>query len=360
MKIGIITITRGYNYGNKLQNYAVQKVLESLGHNAETIINDPYNKNNKFTKTIKFILAKLYNVSGLSKIKKLNSFLRTIEFESFSKKYIKSSKYAISINNIPTEINNDYDFFVCGSDQIWNPHIEATSEIDFLSFATSGKKIAYAASFGVSNIPLERQPEYKKLINEIDYLSVREEDGAKIIKELTGRHSEVVIDPTLMLDKSEWIKISKKPNLKINKNYILLYFLGEISKKTMESIIEISKNNDLEIINLLDKNNKNIYKIAPDEFIYLISNCKLVFTDSFHAIIFSIIMEKPFVICERLDSNISMNSRISTLVNLFKIENRIEKNINFKEIFDADYNNVNKIITRERKKVIDYLNNAFK
>lgn len=362
MKIAIITIN-SENYGNRLQNYASHKIMEDLGCYVETIRNytNQKKKNEKSIKSkMKKVIIYIYGKTFIFNIKKFNIFTRRERFEKFTKRYIKQSNYIISKDEIPKNIEKEYDCFVCGSDQIWNPEFYFNSEIDFLTFAPKGKKVAYSASFGISELPDECIDNYKKWINQIDYLSVRENAGADIIKKLTGRDAVVLLDPTLMLNKYEWLEIANKPNFNINKKFILTYFLGNKGKETEMKINDIAMKNNLNIINLLDINNKNIYSIDPSEFIWLINNSELICTDSFHGVVFSLIMKSPFIVFERKDNNKSMNSRLETLLTKFNMENRLHYNLDDEEIFNVDFSKVDKIVKFEKEKTLNYLKNALR
>lgn len=359
MKVAILTITNGQNYGNRLQNYASQEVLRSLGFEVETVKNLTRQKRTMNTKQkVKKVITDVYDLVGLKNIRKFNNGVRVKRFNEFTNTYIKQSKYIIASDDIPKNINNDYDFFVCGSDQIWNPDFFFNSEVDFLTFADKKKRISYAASFGVSEIEEHRVEDYKKWINGMNYLSVREHAGSEIIKKLTGRDSLVLVDPTLMLTKEKWLSISKKPKLKVNDKFILTYFLGKKSEETKNKIEKIAKENNLQVVNLLDENDKYNYSVDPSEFIYLINTCTLMCTDSFHGAVFSIIMNTPFIVFERKSEGKSMNSRIDTLLSLFSMESRLGKNVSDDNIFDVDFSNVKEILDRERNRAINYLKEA--
>ncbi|OPJ61897.1 polysaccharide pyruvyl transferase family protein [Clostridium chromiireducens] len=364
MKIAILTMSNGINYGNRLQNYATQKVLESLGCEVETIRNFTSQKivdPNTIKERIKEILSDFYYRVPIIELKKMNYVLRERKFNEFTEKYVQQTNYIITKDRIPKGIEKMYDFFVCGSDQVWNPEFDINSEIDFLTFANKGQKIAYAPSFGVSELPMKCINDYKKWIGQIDCLSIREQAGADIIKELTGRDAVVLVDPTLMLTKNEWLLISKKPKLKLPKKYILTYFLGDKSKSAEEKINYIAKKNNLDVINFLDFSNKYIYSLSPHEFIWLFNKCELVYTDSFHGSVFSLIMKKPFIVFDRQDNHTSMNSRLDTLLSLFKMESRREENItNDNQIFNIDFTNVDSILEVERSKAFIYLKDALK
>ena len=358
MKIGIVTITNGENYGNRLQNYAVQQVLKGLGCDVETIKNttcQSVDKSNIFKDKVKEYICSIYLGTDMKNNVNLNNISRYLKFKKFTQNLIKQSKYIISKDNIPKSIVDDYDYFVCGSDQVWNPNFSFNSEIDFLTFAKKGQRIAYAPSFGVSEIQQSKVDDYIKFINEMDSLSVREKAGADIIKNLTGKEAIVLIDPTMMLSKNEWLDIAKMPKWKSKKKYILTYFLGNRDSDSFERISRISKDNNLEIIDLMNINSKNIYCIDPSEFIALINNAELMCTDSFHGVVFSLIMKTPFILFNRKDKEISMNSRLETLLSLFNMENRINEKVSDRDIFNIECSEVDKIIDFERKKAIKYL-----
>lgn len=238
-KIGILTINDYDNYGNRLQNYASQEVLKSLGFSVETVIH----KTKKDMKTSS--LEKMKNLKGLSvseiskrfnnKWKKYlyNKKVKDIKpkrlraFKEFTDTYISETDYYITAEYIPDDLGNKYDYFVTGSDQVWNPTFtdRRYSTIDFLTFAPKEKRISYAASFGVSEIPNEFVEEYTGLISGMNKISVREQAGAEIVKKLTKKNATVLVDPTMMLTKDKWLSISKKPKTKLTRNkYLLTYF----------------------------------------------------------------------------------------------------------------------------------------
>ena len=366
MKVGILTITIGTNYGNRLQNYASQTVLESLGCEVETVRNITNQKPPALKIGVKGkikhkILFPLYMKTNLIKSSDVNGQIRIANFKKFNKEYIHETSELISKDNIPEGFVDKFDYFICGSDQVWNPNFYFNSEMDFLTFAKSGQRIAYAPSFGISEIPEDFVENYKKWINGMDYLSCREEAGAQIIKNLTGREATVLVDPTLMLTKEQWLNMSNTPKWIRNKKYVLTYFLGDKTKEIEERVNKIAKEKNLEVINLLDKNNKYIYSAGPREFVSLINEAECMCTDSFHGVVFSLIMKTPFMVFERKGPKMSMNSRMDTLLSLFKMEHRKDSIIkDNKEVFDMDFSYVDKILNVERDKAINYLKDALK
>lgn len=379
-KIGIVTLHGYFNYGNRLQNYASQEVLRSLGCDPITII--PSRIENLNIKTRKSFLNKLkrFSFKKLGKYIKLlfirirkNIYLtrkeknnivfiekRAQKFKLFTQNNINETDYLIDKMEIPTDFHESFDYFIVGSDQVWNRNpFSKNSLLYFLTFAPKSKRISYAASFGVSEILAERKEKFTEYLSDFNHISVREEDGAKIVKELTGRDVDVLVDPTLILTKEEWLKISKPSPNKPKKQYILVYFLGELPKETKQFIDNITKEFNFEIVrleegsgNVIDKAN---FTTDPSEFIDYVSSASLVLTDSFHGTVFSILSEKPFVVFKRGN----MNSRLDTLLSKFEFEERkysiIKTSTN---IMDIDYSHVPEILEYERTKALDFLKNA--
>lgn len=365
-KVAILTLNGYYNYGNRLQNYALQESLKSLGFMVETIIYARSSQKLTLSERVQFLrdnsIKDIYskiNSKIWKSIRKESIKKRTNIFKKFTCDYIKETDYFISRDNIPSDIADKYDYFVTGSDQVWNPSSLGGSSIYFLTFAPKHKRIAYAPSFGVSEIKPEYKEKYKEWISEIPWLSVREDDGARIIKELTGRDAPVLVDPTLLLTKEKWLSIAKEAKNKPKGNYLLTYFLGGIPPKYKKQIKKIAKVNNLEVINLADIRDKETYRTGPSEFIDYINSCSVFCTDSFHGAVFSILFEKPFIVYERMGSTLSMFSRIETLLKKFKLESRKAENIKSNEdVFNIDFSHVPAILEAERKKSYDFLKEA--
>mgnify|MGYP004454969111 FL=1 len=349
-KIGIITINDNNNYGNRLQNYAVQTYLKKLGFDVETLKNkEPYNEKKKYVfRVIKNV------IKGNKRIKDE----RLKRFEDFNKN-IKFSKRTITAFS---NIKDKYDFFVVGSDQVWNSNIGRLRDVDLLGFARDKQKIAFSASFGVSEISSKDKEKVEKEISKFKAISVREKVGENIIKKLTNRTDvEVLIDPTMLLNPEEWDIVAKRPkqiDLLKNKKYILNYFLGELSENRKKEIERVAKENNCDIINILDKKSP-FYQTGPSEFLYLEKNAFLICTDSFHSSVFAILYNNPFIVFSREGNGCEMNSRIETLLNKFKLENRMfnDNKIDIENL-QLDYNNSYKILEKERIKSKKYLMKA--
>ena len=347
-KIGIVTIIDNNNYGNRLQNYALQVYLKKYGFNVITLKNIAYTN----------FKSKSLFIGYLKRIRKniINAFLinkgRSKKFKEFNRNIHFSKKYITPYS----KISKKYDYFVVGSDQVWMPNFGRLSDVDLLTFANDNQKVAYAASFGLTDLPELYGNYVKENLLKFKAISVREYTGKKIVTNLTKRKDvEVLIDPTMLLSNKEWEKVMKIPNQWENRKYILLYFLGEYSTNRKKEIEKFAKVNNCKIINLMDKNSA-FYETGPSEFLYLIKNAFLIFTDSFHACVFSIIFNKPFIVFERLGGKSRMNSRIDTLLEKFQLQNRKyneEKLTN--SILEFDYEYAFKILRKEKIKTDKFI-----
>ena len=344
-KIGIVTIIGDYNYGNRLQNYALYVVLKSLNYDVETINFKYMNYNLK--NRIKLVIRDIVVFFGLGRYSRNKKFREFNKMIPFSKKIY---------NN--TRINTyKYDYFVCGSDQVWNYHFNEFGDNTLLKFSRKEKNIAYAASYGVNSIPKEYEEIYISGLKNFKNISLRELDGQELTEKLIGKKYPVVLDPTLLLSKEEWDLLVKTKIIK--KKYILVYVLGDKLKN-----IERLFGNDYDIIYMNDRNNKDIYSCGPNEFLGLIKNADFIITDSYHACIFSIIFEKRFAILDRIINNEKhMEGRINTLLKkvelnelkINSIDDIFNKNLLNKNI---DYDKCKKIINNEKDKSLKYLKDS--
>jgi len=377
-RVAVFTLNDYKNYGNRLQNYAVYKILSSLGCDAKTVI---LRKNKRFLQRIKQILGnspvevwcKLLKNILLDILVNINAILNTENsriattrednFKRFTQKYSPTVDYGLydpEKNIYPKELTEDFDYFVVGSDQVWNLWNGLFPEpVNFLPFAPKEKCISFAASFGYPNVHEHLKAKFSKCLSGIGHISVREESGAKIVRELTGADALVVADPTMTLNKEEWLEIATIPDGLPDKPYLLTFFLGNVTKQYSEIINEVTGDNRLELIKLNDKRDTIRYTAPPDEFLGYINNAEIVFTDSFHCLAFSILFGKPFVAFERKGEEEKMFTRIENLLKLVKMESRTSNKVRFDEtLFDLDFSEANKIIESERRKSVSFIENT--
>lgn len=293
-KVAIVTI-ESMNFGNRLQNYALQELLQSLGCKTETLHRITPQKGIK--DRCKCLVQNLLQ----NKAAKFRWFNHKIEF----------SEIVIAKDVYPKGIGEEYDLFVAGSDQVWNPHYDfVAGECDFLMFAPYEKRIAYAPSFGVSEIPDQKKEYFADRLSKFAYLSVREQAGADIIYDLTGRRAEVVLDPTLMIGRKKWERVMRKSKHIPKEKYVMVYALGEKSPEFQSAIEYYSTQYKIFDIEQKLKNGLAL-PLGPAEFLFAIHNAEVVLTDSFHCTVFSVIFEKKVYTFDR--QGLAMNSRIKTL-----------------------------------------------
>lgn len=344
-KVAIITIN-SINFGNRLQNYALQKVIDSLGYKAYTIKREhiPWNKKNIIEYMKDFARTLLGTRKGL--------YIR------FNINNICFSRHYALVNKVENNLKKYYDFFVTGSDQVWNPHYgHIVGQSDLLYFADNNQKISYAASFGVEDIPDNQREKYRNALKDFKAISVREKAGEKLVYQLTGRKAIVTLDPTLLLDVEQWSNIAKRPRYVPSGKYILIYTLGPKTKLFNDYVKNEFRHKGIEIYDVLKSNiNNREPAVGPAEFIYLINHAEVVLTDSFHATVFSIMFHIPVRTFPR--NGIDMSSRIVSLAALLGLEKNFTNVGVFFSDSDTDYEKIEKHLNKEREKSIDFLKNA--
>lgn len=338
-KVAIITI-ESLNFGNRLQNYALQQVLKSQKCSVKTL-----HRNRKISgckAKLKLCIQSILQTKA-SKFRRFNS-------------YIEFSNIVIGRDDYPQELPEQFDYFIVGSDQVWNPHYDfVAGKCDLLAFAKPEQRISYAASFGVDEIPDEKKKVYTENLSQFKALSVREKKGAEIIKELTGREAQVVLDPTMLLTSEQWSKVERKSKFTPKNKYVLVYSLGEKSADFKNSIKRYAKEMEIFDIRTIQKNGREI-PVGPAEFLYLIHYAELILTDSFHASVFSVLYQKRFITYKR--TGIDMSSRIVSLANYIGAKDKLDGDNNLDCSNGLDYVLVDQLIEREREKSIDFLKKA--
>ena len=346
-KLALVTCYFQPNYGSQLQAYATQLMFDKLGVDNETICIDGLRREINNAKYLYF-LSKIFDrntivdkmatarkiIAKKTKGKKFtkNLQLRTDMFKRFEQDMFRISKCYNSKSEL-TENAYSYNAFVVGSDQLWLP---SNIEADYytLNFVPNNVcKIAFATSFGVSELPRRQAQKASKFLKRIDYISVREKSGQKLIKNLSGREVPIVCDPTLMFTAEDWNQtISHKRIFK--EPYLFCYFLGN-NPEQREWVKKVKKETGFKIVQLQHCDeyirsdekfpDEAPYNIGPKEFVQLIRDAEYVFTDSFHCSVFSMLFSKKFFTFRRYnnDSVVSTNSRIYSLLSLVHLEERL-------------------------------------
>lgn len=370
MKIATITFHNVNNYGALLQAYALQQTILNMGYDTELI---DYTRQN-----LKDVLVWFGNKSKCflkgkpdKQLYSIKEFLDMVfagegntkeiapAFNSFRKNKLKLSSPA-NRNNVG-KLAENYDLVITGSDQVWNcgrVNIEPTYMLDFVN--ESRKKGSYAASFGISEIPEKYKHIYKNLLSDFSYLSVRENKGAEIIKDLIDREAKVVLDPTFLLNKEQWEKLPDK-KIDNSQKYILVYQL-EYSKNLMSFARKLSKEIGLPLKFIRKPVKENIEEdycvgLGPDGWVEQFLNAEYIVTNSFHGTAFAINFNKNFfteVSQERIRA--AMSSRLINLLNIFDLNDRfIDNGENKNMLSNINYDIVNVKLDELRQQSLDYL-----
>lgn len=337
-KVGIVTFFGLYNYGNRLQNYAVASYLKRRGFCSETLIVDAKSRTQKIKDIIKKLIG--MQVAGVQQDRRREErFIRFNEFGSFRRVSNEDLK----------NISDEYLFFVTGSDQVWNPCYSSNISPYFLSFARREQRVPISPSIGISDIPESKKKTMKEGLAGFDHLSVREYSGAAIIQELTGRDASVLIDPTMMIDVDEWRSLSVDDFVP-EAPYVFVYTLGELDEAQESILADAMEKKGAECLRISDTLLSDELPLGPGDFISLIDNAECVLTDSFHGTVFSLLFKKPVVIFKRNGVHSDIFSRLETLVRKFGLQGRVAGEKGFSLCFDEHaYDDFDEVLESERR-----------
>lgn len=347
-KIALVTCYFQPNYGSQLQAFATQKFFDNIKVVNETILIDGLKPEINRAK-YKYFMSRAFNLSIIkdkwATIKKVlaiksnlkysaNLKVRYQIFDDFVNNNFHLSRKYLSFKDL-SDSADIYSAFVVGSDQLWLPS-NIAADYYTLSFVPNHiPTISLATSFGVSQLPKAQANKAKEFLPKIDYCSVREISGQKLIKDLIGKDVPVVCDPTILLTTNEWSN-EIEPQRFINEKYILCYFLGN-NPNHRDFVKKVKDLMGYKIVQLQhcdefissDEKFPDLapYNVGPKEFVRLIRDAEYVFTDSFHCSVFSMLFSKKFFTFRRYnsDSIVSTNGRIYSLLSLVGEEKRLLK-----------------------------------
>lgn len=355
MRVGILTFHDAHNYGAVLQAYALKKYLASKG--AEVKIINYHHRDLPYGFPKKRKIEKK-NISNIYKhlYSKKDHYLRWERFEAFINELID---YDIVTYRCEEDLSKlDIDVWVSGSDQIWNSDItNGLNKGYFLNFPTNGKKTTYAVSMGIEELDKKYEEDFKNFINQIDYISVREDSLKKYAEKFTNKKIEKVVDPTLLLEKNDYEELYKDRIIK--EEYLLIYTLGP-DERLRVAAEKIAKERNLKIVELNDYKLPNYYCMqisdaGPHEFVTLFRDASYVITNSFHGTIFSLIDEKEFVTFTRLNRN----SRMESLLAIAGLSDRLISSVEEMEKMNKiNYSSVKENMKNQILKSKEFINKA--
>lgn len=356
-KIGILTFHRAKSYGAVLQAYALKQVLCKLNCSVSIIDYTCYVM--RFGWRFNFLPGKIkLFIRFLKNFKSINSIKTYFNFNNFVNNFFVNKNTKQKNIEQLYKLNENFDLFITGSDQVFNPRLTGFDKNYFLDFVKDKNKcFSYAASFGLTYDILtdEEKIFIKQNLQNFKYLSLREKQGAYIVNKLSNVKTEVNLDPTLLLNKQDWSKISEKPK---EDNFVVLYLL-ESDEKIVKFAYDLAKTKKMKLICFNLYNEKinmkmEIVNPTPQEWLGYMLNAKYIVTNSFHGITFSINFNKAFFV-DFLTKNTVVSSRVENLLDLTGLRNRLIDNIGTDYDKAIDWTDINKIIEQGRDKSITYL-----
>lgn len=336
MKIGILTFHRAVNYGAVLQAFSLSKYLTNIGNAVSVVDYYPKEDETDFNIFRSWFSPKgiMYNILVLPYSLRLRK--RKDKFKDFIKHYLSLTPRVYNPINL-SRFDTEFDTFVTGSDQVFNPVSNNSIKAYYLTFAKNAHKVAYAPSFGLSSFDKELQEKVSGYLREFKGLSCRECEGALFIEKCTNQVCHVVADPVFLIPKDEWIKEISHVKPIVNKDYIFVYDLNGRSP-LLRMASKLKEIYNIPIVCLTTKKygihynvDKLLIAVGPLEFIKYIADAKYILTDSFHGVSFSIILRKKFLSLIAVEKS---SERITNILDIIGERNRLIKK---KDIEGFDY-----------------------
>ena len=384
VKIGIISFYNNGNFGSSLQAFALHETIKDLNFT-------PVYITVRENRGIKGHLIKLMRLFDLvcRHLRNPTLIKRTVNLVTLSRSLPRLPEETKRLIQLFVDEHINYRFmsrrdlrasarnaeylaFICGSDQIWSPNMIECPGHMYLQFAPRRKRIAYAPSVGVIRMPKHNAKVLMKRISQIEHLSVRESTSRVMIKEYTRRVADVVLDPTLLVPQSFWIDKLKGVPKQEHGNYILCYFLSEVTDNQVRYVENLSRRNNLGVVVVPYKNRilgidkSRHLTCGPMEFVSLVQGASIVCTDSYHGTLFSINLNRPFLVFDRHEAEyLKQTSRIEHILSVTGLKGRMYRktsaDIDFSEkIFSIDFTEANGILVRERSRSMAFLTRAIR
>lgn len=344
-KVAIITFQGNFNYGNRLQNYAVDTIYKGMGISPTSLV---LRRRQKLLTRLKREVKSAFGISGVSP-EQMMTLERAAAFERFN-----SMMSFQVVDSLDDELIESFDWFSVGSDQIW--YLDKGKEDEdwrFLQFVPASKRITVSPSFGRDLLGNAEGRRLRRYLDGFVNISVREERGAEFIKLYTGKEATVTCDPTLVLKPEDW-RIVSDDRLTPKEPYVFTYLLGGIGPEAADVLEKATDHFRIPVIQLSDSQKQGEPDAGPAEFISLIDNAIHVITDSFHAAVFSCIMQTPLTIIHR-QGGANMFGRLETLASMLGIEQKVYGSSKYNYALAAEYGGVPEAIDCERQKFMSFL-----
>lgn len=384
-KLGILTLVFN-NYGTRLQSWALCKILikffgDRLSIDVINVEGSWRNRNQSIFLLLTKII-KSYKWMAFAKILELGQWLyqsrnkgdhaeeKNMRNSLFNRinTLIPYTEQRYSYNDLRSGKLPKYDIIVVGSDQVWNGIKVGNQDIYMLDFLNGQKGLTYAASFGMTSIPKKQKDDYERRINNFSSLLVREDEGVGMCSQLGRNDAQLVLDPTLLLQKDDYLELLSYSTMRINEDYILVYSLNQ-SYKIYDEAYKLAQKTKCKMIVLKrsfcppDVESKyhgstELYAVSPEDFLWLIDNAKCVVTNSYHALLFSIIFRTTFYLY--LDNADEENSRLLTVTKRFNLYSHVYMETQSLpiDIYEINYDLPYSLLAVERERSICLLKNS--
>lgn len=373
MRIGILTQPLENNYGGLLQNYALQTVLTKLGHDTYTINLTGKKDKTPFIKMASIVKRTILRILGNDVVirawpTKKESEMIDKNTQQFVKKNIKTTN--LISRKVSRELLEEYAFdaYVVGSDQVWRPKYSpqlSTFFLDFLEDNSSVVKIAYAASFGVSDWEFTntQTKKFGRLLRLFDAVSVREDSAVDLCKRYFEMETHHTLDPSMLLDQYIYASLAEKGSVPKSSGNLFTYILDKSTEK--DGIINsIAKKFHLTSFSIMPQKSfresgrkclQECIFLPIEEWIRGFMDAQFVITDSFHGTVFSIIFNKPFISITNEGRGLT---RFTSLLKLLQLEDRLvfsTENFNPEKLEEIDWEKTNRILEQEKEKSLQFL-----
>ncbi len=369
MKIALLSFHTAANYGAALQAFALQKFLTDKGYDCEYInyVNESRRheydmffhiidsiKKGRFTSAVAYCLGSPFMT------------LRKMRFNRFYRNNLRATEKVYQSSQEAATLNDNYDYFVVGSDQVWNPACNGDDAAFLLDFVKDrNKRVSYSSSFGIAYVDATHEVVYRNNLSQFKALAVRESIGQAIIEKLTGRKAELVLDPVLLLSAQQWRSIMSKHSKKerfifsyTNQDSQIRDFLA--TGYPMDGVKHYVLSRYTKPGDFISSRVRVKYCMSPEEFVSVINDAELVVTASFHCLALSIVLNKPFVAIMTGDKG--KDERPMSLLRTLGLEHRVLSQTMTESDVKApiDYHEVNRRIEALKKTSKEYLLNTLK
>lgn len=364
MKLGLLTFHTAANYGAALQAYAFEKFLTDKGFDCEYINYVNASRAHEYSMS-----WHIYDCLKRGKLTSAAAYLagspfmtlRKIRFDKFYKRYLRQTDKVYHNSNEAEELNDQYDYFIVGSDQVWNPICNGDDAAFLLDFVKDGRKrISYSPSFGMTEVDDEYKEVFSENLKKFAHIGVRETMGQQIVKELTGRETTLCLDPVLLLTKEQWNSIMPKKEHK--ERFIFSYTNRDSQTRDFFKTGYKLDGRKHYVLSRYTKPGDFInsqvrvkYCMSPQEFLWVVNNADMVVSASFHCIAMSIILNRQFVAITTGDEG--KDERLLNLLRTLGLQDRVLSEGMMVEEVKApiDYKVVNERIEQMKKLSVDYI-----